>query len=328
MHRRSVAIVVFEDVQGLDVLGPADVFSFAGYVLGDRSAYEVELVGDAVGPITTASGPRLVVDRPMVDPDLRPDVLLVAGGETVERTADDPMFTDALRALADRSGELGSICSGAILMAETGLLDGRRATTHWAMADHLRRRRPAVKVESNPIFLCDGIWSSAGVTAGIDLALEFVRRHHGSEVASATAKHLVVYLQRAGGQDQFSAHLSPTSVTNATIADLLAYIVDHPEQDLTVSDLAQRVHMSERGLQRAFARETGGSLGRYVERARIDHARRLLEHGDGGLAGVAAACGYGRVETFIRAFSRVVGITPDEYRDRFRRPPKPASDEG
>ena len=320
MRRRSVGIVVFDGVQGLDVHGPADAFYFAGYALGDETAYAVELVGREVGPLATAGGPRLHVDRTIDDPALRPDLLLVAGGRSALTAAEDEVFVGHLADLAARSGEVGSICSGALLLAETGLLDDRQATTHWALADELRRRRPKVDVESNLIFIRDGAWTSAGVTAGIDLSIELVRLHHGAEIATEVAKNMVVYLQRAGGQDQFSSHLAVRQSTNPTVTDLLAHIADHLDEDLTVPALAAHARMSERSLQRVFSKETGTSPGRYVERCRVEEARRLLELGDDGLAGVARRCGFGTAETLIRSFVRVVEITPAEYRARFSRP--------
>ncbi|MEZ5100750.1 MAG: DJ-1/PfpI family protein [Thermoleophilia bacterium] len=320
MRSRSVAIVVFEGVQALDVLGPADVFYFANHVLGGV-AYEIELVGPSVGQVTTASGPRLVVDREIHDPGLRPDVLLVAGGLATLAAAEDEGFVAALRELAGRSEEIGSVCIGALLLAETGLLDGRTATTHWALADQLRRRHPRVDVDANRIFAHDGVWTSAGVTAGIDLALELVRTHHGTRVAAAAAKNMVVYLQRAGGQDQFSMHLAAQETGGTAMSDLMAHVADHPEEDLSVRALAARLHMSERSFQRAFTREVGTSPARYVERCRIDAVRRLLEQTDDGLQGIARQTGVRSAATLIRSFERIVGVTPTEYRARFTRPP-------
>lgn len=321
MRFRSVVFVVFDGVQGVDVFGPADVFYFANYEAqraGARTApYAVELAGPRVGPLRTASGPRIHADRAVADPDLRPDVLLVAGGLDVGAPAADHAFVDELRGLIARSGEVGSVCTGAMLLAETGVLDGRRATTHWAMADDLAAAHPQVAVEPDRIFVHDGVWTSAGITAGIDLALQLVRAHHGSELAAAIARNMVVYLQRAGGQQQFSTHLAAQRSSHPSIADLMAHIADHPEADLSISALAARIPMSERSFQRLFTSEVGMTPGRYVERARIDAARALLEHTDGGLDAIAARTGFRSAETFLRAFRRVVGVNPTEYRKRF-----------
>jgi transcriptional regulator GlxA family with amidase domain len=323
MRARSVALVVFDGVQGLDVFGPADVFYFANYVAAKGGAettpYAVELVAARSGPVATASGPRIHADRALSDPALRPDVLLVAGGLTVGEVAADTALVADLRGLLARSGEVGSICTGALLLARTGALDGRRATTHWALADELARANPAVTVEPDRIFVRDGAWTSAGVTAGIDLALQLVRTHHGSEIATGAARHMVVYMQRAGGQGQFSTHLAAQRSSHPTVADLMAYVADHPDADLSIAALAARARMSERSFQRLFAAETGMSPGRFVERSRIDAARMMLEQTEDGLASITARCGFGRQETFLRAFRRVVGVSPTEYRRGFPR---------
>lgn len=315
---------MFAGVQGLDVFGPADVFYFANYLAdqaGEQPPYTVQLAARQVGPVPTASGPSIHADRSVSDPDLRPDVLLVAGGLAVGAAATDRALVAELADLAARSEEVGSVCTGALLLAEAGLLNGRRATTHWALAELLADAHPEIDVDADRIYLHDGVWSSAGVTAGIDLALQLLRTHHGGEIAAQAARHLVVYLQRAGGQQQYSAHLAAQRTSHPTLDDLLAYIADHPDADLTVHALAQHVTMSDRSFQRLFAREIGVSPGRYVERVRIDAARRLLEHTDDGLGAIARRCGFTTVETFLRAFRRQVGVTPTDYRQRFGRRP-------
>ncbi|MDX5400450.1 MAG: helix-turn-helix domain-containing protein, partial [Actinomycetes bacterium] len=193
----------------------------------------------------------------------------------------------------------------------------RLVTTHWALAEALAHRHPGVTVDADRIFAHDGVWTSAGVTAGIDLALQLVRTHHGSEMAAYAARNMVVYLQRAGGQRQFSTHLAAQRSSHPTIGDLMAYIADHPDADLTIAALAAHVSMSERSFQRLFTRETGMSPGRYVERTRIDAARGLLEHSDDWISAVARRCGFANVETFHRTFKRLVGVTPADYRSRF-----------
>lgn len=321
MRARTVALVVFDGVQGLDVFGPADVFYFANHhaaQAGERDMpYEVVLVGPEAGPVRTAAGPRIVADRRMDDLRLRPDVLLVAGGLTATRWAEDVDFVTTLRSLAGHSSEVGSICSGAVLLARTGLLDGRRAATHWALADQLARAHPDIRVDPDSIYLRDGVWTSAGITAGIDLALHMVRTHHGSAMAADVARHLVVYLHRTGGQRQFSTHLAAGGSGNDVIAEVTAYIADHPEADLRIPALAQQAHMSERSFTRLFTAEVGMSPGKYVERARVDAARGHLERSRDGLAAVARRCGFATEATFLRAFRRVVGLSPSEYRRRF-----------
>lgn len=324
VQERTVVIVVFDRVQALDVFGPADVFYFANYQAeqaGERTPpYQVLLAGHEVGPVRTSAGPRLHVDRAVSDVDLRPDLLLVAGGLTIDTAASDQAFVADLVALATRSVEVGSICTGAVLLAEMGLLDGREATTHWALADELARTHPGIRLDADRIFVHDKVWTSAGVTAGIDLALEILRRHHGTEMAAAVARNLVVYLQRAGGQQQYSTHLAAQRASDQTTLDLLAHIADHLDADLSVTALADHVGMAPRSFQRLFTREVGTSPGAYVERVRIDAARRLLERTDDGLGRVARQCGYTTVETFHRSFRRIVGVAPADYRHRFRSP--------
>jgi transcriptional regulator GlxA family with amidase domain len=332
VRTRRVVVVVFPGVQGVDVFGPVDVFSFANYVIGLTGEpvppYEVELAGPEAGPTRTSAGPSLVADRSVNDPGLVPDVLLVAGGLAVEAAADDDGFVTALAALAARTDEVGSVCTGALLLAEAGLLSGRVATTHWALAEGLAARHPDVDVDPDRIFAFDGVWSSAGITAGIDLALQIVRTHHGSAVAADVARYMVVYLQRSGGQQQFSTHLAAQSSANPTVADVMAHIADHPDADLSISALATLVSMSERSFQRLFTSEVGISPGRYVERTRIDAARARLEQTDDGLSAIAKQCGFTSAATFLRSFRRVVGVSPTEYRQRFPTRPGATADQG
>lgn len=321
MRHRSVVIVAFEGVQGLDVFGPADVFYFANYLAEKagkkRAPYTIHVAGPAPGPIRTAAGPVIHVDVAVSDPRLRPDVLLVAGGLAIETVANDAALVTALARLAKRSAEVGSICSGALLLAKTGLLDGRRVTTHWASADKLAKGHPDVEVAPDSIYVHDGVWTSAGVTAGIDLALQLLRTHHGAAIAADAARNMVVYVKRAGGQQQFSAQLAAQSSTHPTIEDICAHIADNPNADLSVVALAGHVGMSERSFQRLFSREVGTSPGKFVERCRIDAGRRLLESSNDGLASIASSCGFSSAETFLRAFRRLVGVSPTEYRRRF-----------
>jgi transcriptional regulator GlxA family with amidase domain len=316
-----VALVVFDGVQGLDVFGPADVFYFANYHAAQAGEtdvpYELIVVGSTVGAVATAAGPPIVADSALNDVSLRPDLLLVAGGLSAQQWARVEGFVDQLRALAGRSGEVGSICSGAVLLAEAGLLSGRRATTHWALADQLARAHPEVEIDPDRIYVRDGVWTSAGITAGIDLSLQLVRTHHGATLAAAVARSLVVYLHRAGGQRQFSTHLASDRSSNDLIAELTAYVADHPDADLTVPALADRAQMSERSFARLFTAEVGMSPGKYVEQARVDAARVHLERSRDGLMAVARRCGFANQTTFLRAFRRVVGISPTEYRRRF-----------
>jgi len=210
------------------------------------------------------------------------------------------------------------VCSGAFLLAEAGLLDGRRATTHWSVCDLLARLYPTVDVDPEPIFVRDGdLYTSAGVTAGMDLALALVEDDLGREVALAVARRLVLFLRRPGNQAQFSAQLSAQLAQRDDVREVQRWIAEHPESDLSVGSLAARAQTSERSFARWFAHEVGVTPGRYVEQVRVEAARRLLEETDGSVALIARSCGFGSAETMRRSFLRALRIGPTEYRRRF-----------
>lgn len=242
--------------------------------------------------------------------------MLVPGGRF---TADfEPRLTDWLRTHGGGAGRLVSVCTGGLLLAEAGLLDGRRATTHWYACERMARDYPAVSVEPDPIYVRDGpVATSAGVTAGIDLALALVEEDHGRDVALTIARHLVVFLRRPGNQAQFSAQLAAQTARRDPLRDVQQWITEHPGENLGVERLAARARLSPRHFARAFQAETGVTPGRYVERVRVDHARRLLEESGEGIAQIARACGYGNPEALRRAFVRTLGQPPAEYRRRF-----------
>jgi transcriptional regulator GlxA family with amidase domain len=221
--------------------------------------------------------------------------------------------------MAPRVRRLGSVCSGAFLLAEAGLLDGRRATTHWGWCKVLAERHPAVRVDPDPIFVRDGnVYTSAGVTAGMDLALALVEEDHGRALALQVARQLVLFLRRPGGQSQFSAQLAVQSADREPLRDLQAWIAEHPGLDLSVPSLARRVAMSPRNFARVFARELGTTPARFVERVRVEAARRRLEESAHGVDMVAAECGFGTAESMRRAFLRTLHVPPSAYRSRFR----------
>jgi transcriptional regulator GlxA family with amidase domain len=320
MTQRSVLVVLFDDVQSLDVTGPAEVFAAAGRVLGDSAAYRPRFASLDGAPVTSHSGLRLMADAALADAGT-PDILLVPGGDGT-RTP-DPRLVDWLGANGPRAERLVSVCTGSLLLAEAGLLDGRRATTHWGACDHMARRYPAVQVEPDPIFVRDGnIATSAGVTAGIDLALALVEEDYGRDVALSIARLLVVFLRRPGNQAQFSAQLAAQTARREPLRELQQWITEHPDGDLSVEALAQRASLSPRHFARAFHAETGTTPGRYVERVRLEHARRLLEETPNGVQEVSRAAGYGTPEAMRRAFVKTLGTAPAEYRRRFR--PTPA----
>ncbi|MGW7414471.1 GlxA family transcriptional regulator [Streptomyces sp. NPDC054863] len=243
--------------------------------------------------------------------------LLVPGGQATR--SPDPRLVDWLRTYAPHAERLVSVCSGALLLAEAGLLDGRRAATHWLVTDRLAREHPAVEVDPDAIYVRDGrVSTSAGVTSGIDLALALVEEDHGRDVALNIARHLVVFLRRPGNQAQFSAQLAAQTAQREPLRDVQQYISEHPAADLCVESLAARARLSPRHFARAFQTETGTTPGRYVDRVRLEHARRLLEDSADGVEGISRTCGYGTPEAMRRAFVKALGTAPAEYRRRFR----------
>jgi transcriptional regulator GlxA family with amidase domain len=313
---RRVVIIAFPKVQTLDVHGPAEVFTTATQ-LSAGEGYTVEVVAARPGPLPTSSV-ALYPDR-TIDRCKGPiDTLVVAGGRGVIAAVEDDRLVAWIAAAAKRSRRVTSVCTGAFLLARAGLLDGRRATTHWASCDELARRHPAVEVERDPIFVRDGnVTTSAGVTSGMDLALAIVEEDLGREVALETARWLVLFVKRPGGQAQFSAQLAAQSAERASLRELQAWMVDHLASDLSVPALAARACMSERNFARAFKAETGMTPAAYVEALRVERARLALESGAEAIDAVARRCGFGTVETLRRAFARRLGVSPGAYRNRF-----------
>jgi len=315
---RTVLIVLFDRVQSLDVTGPLEVFAGARDHQGER-AYRVRTASLGGAQVRTTSGLAIVPDGDLRDAGRAdpPDLLIVPGGAGAR--CGDPDLVGWIRAHAPRSSRVASVCTGAFLLAEAGLLDGRRATTHWSQCAALRDQYPAVKVDPDPIFVKDGnVATSAGVTAGIDLALALVEDDLGRDMALAIARHLVVFLRRPGNQAQFSAQLSAQVADRAPLRDVQQWIAEHPSGDLSVEALAERASLSPRHFARAFAAEVGMPPGRYVERSRLEAARRHLEDTAAGIAQTARACGYRTPEAMRRAFIEALGVSPAEYRRRFR----------
>lgn len=316
MSSRNVLVLLYDGVQSLDVTGPVEVFAAAARFPG-RPAYGIRTVSPGGTPVRTSSGLTLVPDGDLDSARPGPGTtLLVPGGRY---TADfEPRLTAWLRAHGGGAGRLVSVCTGGLLLAEAGLLDGRRATTHWNVCEQMARDYPDVAVEPDPIYVRDGpVATSAGVTAGIDLALALVEEDHGRDVALTIARHLVVFLRRPGNQAQFSAQLAAQTARREPLRDVQQWITEHPEADLGVEALAARAGLSPRHFARAFRAETGVTPGRYVERVRVEHARRLLEDSREGIAQISRACGYGTPEALRRAFVRTLGQPPAEYRRRF-----------
>jgi transcriptional regulator GlxA family with amidase domain len=317
---RTVWIVLFDGVQSLDVTGPLEVFAGANSWCASENqppAYQIRTVTLAGHPVRTSSGLRLAPDQALTASQQRPDVLIVPGGDGARRA--DPDLIAWLRVHAPRARRLVSVCTGAFLLAEAGLLDGRKVTTHWAYCATLAAKFPKLTVDPDPIFVRDGsLITSAGVTAGIDLALALTEDDLGRDAALAIARHLVVFLRRPGNQAQFSAQLATQMAGREPLREIQQWIADHPAADLSVEALASRASLSPRQFARAFAAEVGMPPGRYVDRVRLEAARRRMEDTADGVEQTARSCGYGTPEAMRRAFIRALGISPGEYRRRFR----------
>jgi transcriptional regulator GlxA family with amidase domain len=315
---RKVALVGYPGAQSLDIVGPLEVFAMANR-FGDPEGYEVILASPDGGTIVCNSGLHLAGSVALADLPDDLDTILVAGGneDALRRTAEERVL-EWLRQRATTTRRLGSVCSGALVLAAAGVLDGRRATTHWGYCEEMRSFRPAVRLEPDAIFVADPpFYTSAGVTAGIDLCLSLVEADHGPKVALAIARNLVLFMRRPGGQTQYSAGLNVQTAATPRLRQLIADVTSDPVGDLSVPRLAERAGMSERTFSRVFQKETGMGPATFVELARVDRAKALLETSDWPLARVADRAGFGSVEGLHRAFNKRVGATPGEYRVRF-----------
>jgi transcriptional regulator GlxA family with amidase domain len=312
---RSVVILGFPGVQALDLVGPHDVFT--GAALLTEGGYRVSVVSRDGQPVATGTGLAFVADKMPEPRDI--DTLILPGGAGVDAARDDAAVMAWIRRAAANSRRVVSVCTGAFLAAEAGLLDGCRATTHWAFADRMAREYPAVTVDREPIFLrsSDKVWTAAGVTSGIDLSLALVEEDYGTEVAQTVARYLVLYLRRPGGQTQFAAPVWMPRARRQPIRDVQEAIESEPGAAHSISDLARRAAMSPRHFTRVFTDEVGEAPGAYVERVRTEAARRQLEETDDTVVTIASRCGFGTSETMRRNFIRRVGVSPDQYRKTF-----------
>lgn len=319
---RTIAILIYPGVQSLDVTGPLEVFTAAQTLIGatERAdpGYEVVLVSRDGIPLSTSSGVQIAPHWAFATAPARVDTLVVAGGRGSRDAAADPATIEWIVRCARRARRTASVCTGAFPLAAAGLLDGRRATTHWSAAAELARLYPRVSVDPQPIYLRDGdTWTSAGVTAGMDLALALVEEDLDREAALAIARHLVLFLRRPGNQSQFSATLAAQEPSREPLREVRRHVVEHPGADLSVQALAELAHMSPRHFARCFRAETGVTPARYVESVRLEAARRALEDSQVPVAAIASACGFGTAETMRRAFLRSLAVAPAEYRRRF-----------
>lgn len=320
---RRVMMLVYDAAQVLDIAGPIQLLSTAVTLPGGKPVYDIELVAEERGPVSTTSGLVLRVDRSIGDvspaelADI--DTFMVTGGLGSRAAMEDERLLAFVRQAAAPARRVVSICTGAVILAAAGLLEGRRATTHWAFAPTMRKRFPGVTVEEDAIYVRDGkFWTSAGVTAGMDLALALIEEDAGREMALTLARQHVMYLMRPGGQSQFSAQLAAQRVEDVRLARICSFVVENPREDLSVPALAARAAMSERSFARHFVAETGFTPAQFVERARLDEACRRLADGDHSLDAVSADAGFGAAERMRRAFIRHLGVTPGRYRERFR----------
>jgi transcriptional regulator GlxA family with amidase domain len=320
---RRIGLIGFDEMQILDLVGPMEVFALADRCQRRErgaAAYRVELLATRRGQLTASNGLVVQATTALATVRGRFDTILVAGGQGTAAAARDRRLLGWLRRHGPRARRLGSVCSGAFVLAAAGLLDGRRATTHWSECRRLARLFPRVTVESDPIFVRDGsLVTSAGVTAGMDLALALVEEDLGRDVALEVARWMVLYVQRPGGQSQFSAQLRAQAAERSPLRDVQAWMAEHPAADLSVPALATRAGMSPRHFARVFQRELGATPAAYANGVRIEVARRLLETTVLGLDGVAERAGFGTVETLRRSFHRALGVAPSDYRARFRR---------
>ncbi|MGW4355494.1 GlxA family transcriptional regulator [Nocardia sp. NPDC004582] len=321
---RFVVIVLFDRVDLLDVTGPPEVFALLRREMNGETGYRVALAAETLDPVTTSAGVRVLPDITFAEiGDRGIDTLVVPG--SVETDADgrvralsDPAVVEWVRTLAGQTRRVASVCVGAHILADAGLLDGRRATTHWSTAGQLAAEHPAIDVDADPIFIRDeNVWTGAGLTACLDLALALVADDFGDALALRVARQLVMFLKRPSGQSQFSVSLEPISTTRR-IDDLRHHIARHLGEPLTVADLAARAHVSERQLTRIFKTDLGATPAAYIESARVEFARNQLETTDHTLERVATLSGFHTTDTLTRAFRRTLDTTPTEYRNRFR----------
>jgi transcriptional regulator GlxA family with amidase domain len=314
---RRVVLVAFDGIQSLDLIGPTEVFSIASRIV--PGAYSVEIVATA-NTFASWSGVRMEAHKTIERCGGRIDTLMVSGGDGVRQAHDDDRLIAFIGRAATRSRRVASVCTGAFLLARAGLLDGREATTHWSECHDLERYYPQITVRTDPIFVRSGnVYTSAGVTAGIDLSLALVEEDLGPKVARDVARWLVLFLRRPGGQSQFSAALAGQRAAHEPLRELQDWMVDHLDEDLSVPALAVRAYMSPRNFARAFKREVGMTPGAYVEALRVERARALLETAGENVEQVARRCGFGTVETMRRVFRRRLGVSPGDYRERFLR---------
>ena len=313
---RRIVLVSFPGVLGLDLVGPAEVFSTACQMR--PGSYEVEMVSNA-DTHQTSSGLGLMAGSPLPRRTAGIDTVIVPGGAGTVAAEEDAELIAWLRDAARDARRVASVCTGSLLLARAGILDGRRATTHWASCGSLSPPHPGVEVVRDPIFVRDGdVYTSAGVTAGMDLALALVEEDLGAEIALEVARWHVMFVKRPGGQSQFSASLAGQLAEPGPLREVQDWIADNLDADLSVPALAARAHMSERNFARVFHREVGSTPARYVESLRLERARIALSDSSQPVAAIARRCGFGTATTMRRSFERRLRVRPSDYRARFQ----------
>ncbi|MEZ2128005.1 MULTISPECIES: GlxA family transcriptional regulator [unclassified Sinorhizobium] len=316
----SVAMIVFPKVQALDVSGPMDVFEEANGFLPSMQHYRVTMIGPSEQLFTASNGMLMAAHKAYDDVADGFDLVLVAGGPSLPDERPEPELLSCIRRLSRTARRYGSVCTGAFVLGHAGLLDGRRVTTHWQNAEALAVQFPLAQVDRDRIYIRDGsLLTSAGVTAGIDLALSIVNEDHGGAVALAVAKRLVVVAQRQGGQSQFSPYIAAPSEDGSPLGNIYRFVMANLKGKLSVGDLAAQVGMSRRNFARFFLQQTKTTPGEFVEQARVDAARNLLEGSSLALKAIAFECGFGSPHRMRQVFAKRLGVTPGQYRSSFRR---------
>ncbi|HEY8032775.1 MAG TPA: GlxA family transcriptional regulator [Methylocella sp.] len=321
---RRIGVLIYPGCDIVDVCGPCDVFNYAELYLRrfgkiSEPGYHCDILAANPGPVRTSCGIELIATHSYCDASDGVDTLVVVGGMAVEQASKDRSLVEWVSSMAPHVRRMASICNGTFILAAAGLLHHRRVTTHWLFSEQLASAYPSINVDSSLLFARDGnIYSSGGITAGIDLALALVEEDHGREIALATARIMVVFPRRPGGQSQFSAYIKLEAKNRPDISELQAWILGHPGEDLSVSALADRMAMSPRNFARLFRDETGDTPAQFAERARADAARCKLEQTVVPIETIAEECGFGNTERMRRTFQRLFDVSPQDYRARFR----------
>ncbi|UZR28456.1 GlxA family transcriptional regulator [Methylococcus mesophilus] len=318
---KTIAMLAYQGAEMLDVVGPLDVFAAANALFrnfGLPEPYQIYILANQAGMFSTSSGMKLFADAGWQDWHMDTDTLFIAGTQNYQEINHSLPAIQWIKSMASRVRRLASVCTGAFLLAEAGLLDGRRATTHWLACNLFAKRYPEVNLQVDAIFIKEGfIYSSAGVTAGMDLALALVEEDLGREVSLEIARLLVVFLKRPGGQTQFSAKLRAQSVTHSRLKPMLEWLFDNLDKPVTVADMATEAAMSARNFSRLFMKETGLTPAKFLEKTRLEAAIVVMDQKNLPIKSIAKRCGFSNIDHFRRAFQRQYGVSPQDFRDRF-----------